>query len=221
MRPLFRSCLITMVSAALMGLPAMGASEKPLGMVIQAQSALLETAQAQMGATVYAGDAMSTDSGGSLRLKVGNGQVYLLSSSAMRLAEIDGAVQATVKSGTVGFSSGPNSPVVLETPEGIVKSADGRPAYGQVTLTGPNQMVISAYTGDLLVEYAGQVEEINAGNSYTVTMEPGPAPQNGQGSGTHASVNNHIVVKIVAAAVVGVLAYVSYHELCESPSKVK
>jgi hypothetical protein len=215
------SCLAVLLAIATAGLPTFGADEKPLGLIVQAESAQLEGAAAAAGATVYPGDGLSTDPGGSLRLKVGGGQIYMLSQSQLRLAEVDGAVQAAVTRGVVGFSAGAADRVELQTPEGILRAANGRPAYGQVALTSPTQMIISAYTGDLELDYNGDIHTITAGSSYSVSLEPDPA-QGPSGSGTTTSaINHHIVVKVIAAAVLGVGAYFMYRELCESPSKVK
>lgn len=219
MRKLGSSCLAVLLAIATAGLPTFAADEKPLGLIVQAQAALLEGASAAAGATVYPGDGLSTDSGGSLRLKVGGGQIYMLSQSQIRLAEVDGAVQASVTKGVVGFSAGAADRLELQTPEGILRAANGKPAYGQVALTSPTQMIVSAYTGDLELDYNGDIHEINAGSSYSVSLEADPS-QGPSGSGTTSAVNHHIVIKIIAAAVLGVGSYFMYRELCESPSKV-
>lgn len=219
MKNLGKSSVVALLIAGMAVLPAIGATEKPLGMVIQAQSAHLESAEAAAGATVYPGDGLSTEPGGTLRLKVGGGQIYMLSQSEMRLAEVDGAVQASVSHGTVGFSAGSADRVELQTPMGILRSADGRPVYGQISMTSPTQMIVSAYTGELELDYNGDVHTITAGNSYSVSLASDPA-QGPTGSGTVQAINHHIIVKVVAAAVMGVSAYFIYRTLCESPSKV-
>ena len=103
MQAILRSCIVSLLIAGLMGVPAMAATEGAVGMIIQAQGAQLETAEAVVGATVYPGDKISTGVGGSLRLKVGGGQLYLHPSTQARLAEIDDAVQASITTGTMAF----------------------------------------------------------------------------------------------------------------------
>ena len=198
----------------------MAASEKPVGMVIQAQGAQLENAAAAIGATVYPGDALTTDPGGTLRLKVGSGQIYMLSASSMRLAQIDDAVQATITSGTVGFSATPGDRLQLDTPVGILSPVPGKSAYGQITFATPKQMIIAAYTGDLELSFDGTMHTINAGTTYSVTVEPGPPPQSASGAGTVSALNRHLAIKAVATAAGGVAAYFIYQELTESPSTV-
>ena len=217
--------LVVMLSFSLAALPGFAASEQPLGMIIQAQGAHLETAVAASGANVYLGDGLSTDPGGTLRLKIGSGQVYLLSQSEVHLAQGNSAVQAVVNRGVVGFSSGAKGGMELQTPEGIVRAADGKSAYGQVSLNGPTEMTVTSFNGDLVVDYFGDIHPVPEGTSMSFSLEAGPGPQPtpqgpaGAGSPSHA-VNKHVVTRVVALAALGLIAYVAYKNICESPSKV-
>lgn len=224
MRAIARTCLVVFLVGGLLNLPLLAANEKPLGMIIQAEQAQLGTARAAVGATVYPGDSLSTDPGGTLRLKVGSAQLYLLSASAATLAENTSFAHAVVNRGTVGFSSSTTEPLELETPLGIVRPANG-PAYGQVTLTGAREMIVSAYHGELIVDYNGEVHTIPEGKSYRVTLDldpassPNPAAQGPYGSGVKPAVNSHLLLKLTAVAILGVATYFIYKELSESPSK--
>ena len=60
-RTIARSCLVGILAASLMSVPAFAANEKPLGMVTQAMDAQLGTAKAAVGTTVYPGDSLVTD----------------------------------------------------------------------------------------------------------------------------------------------------------------
>ncbi|MGH9759081.1 MAG: hypothetical protein ACRD4M_15195 [Candidatus Acidiferrales bacterium] len=220
MRAKTSSFMMAFFVAGLLSLPAMAASEKPLGMVIQAQGAQLENAAAAIGATVYPGDALTTDPSGTLRLKVGGGQIYMLSASSMRLAQIDDVVQATITGGTVGFSTTSGDRMQLDTPVGVLSPVPGKSAYGQISFANPKRMIISAYTGDMELNFDGTMHTINAGTTYSVTVEPGPPPQGASGTGTVSALNRHLVMKAVATAIAGVGAYFIYDELSESPSNV-
>ncbi|MGH9757329.1 MAG: hypothetical protein ACRD4M_06295 [Candidatus Acidiferrales bacterium] len=220
MRAKTSSFVMAFFVAGLLSLPAMAASEKPLGMVIQAQGAQLENAAAAIGATVYPGDALTTGPSGTLRLKVGGGQIYMLSASSMRLAQIDDVVQATITGGTVGFSTTPGDRMQLDTPVGVLSPVPGKSAYGQISFASPKRMIISAYTGDMELNVEGITHTINAGTTYSVTVEPGPPPQGASGTGTISALNHHLVMKAVATAAGGLGAYFIYEELSESPSNV-
>jgi hypothetical protein len=223
-RIIARSCLIAFLMGGMLNLPLLAANEKPLGMIVQAEQAQLGAVRAAVGATVYPGDTLATEAGGTMRLKVGSAQLYLLSTSAATLAENTQFAHVVVNRGTVGFSSSAAEPIALETPLGIVRPAGG-PAYGQVTLIGPREMIVSAFHGDLVVEYNDEVHTIPEGKSYRVTMDldpaaqPNAAPQGPYGSGTKPAVNPHLVLKLTATAIAGVITYFIYEELAESPSK--
>ena len=144
MRLIARSCLVVVLVIGLLDIPGFAANEKPLGMVLQAQQASVDNAKLAVGTTVYPGDTVETNTGGTLRLKLGTNQLYLLASSAARLAQNSTIVHAVVAHGTVGFASNGSDKIELEIPEGILRAADGVPSYGQVTITSPMEVVISA-----------------------------------------------------------------------------
>ena len=175
MRHLAKSCLIAILIAAIINIPAFAADEKPLGLVTQALSAHLGDATVAIGTTVYPGDTIATEVGGTARLKIGGGQIYLLSSSAATLSQSSNAVHAVVARGTVGFSSTGTDQLALEIPEGILHAADGMPSYGQVTIISPLEVVITAYRGTLVLDNDGELHTISEGKSYRVTMDYEPA----------------------------------------------
>jgi hypothetical protein len=228
-RHIVKPFLVAILSVGLINGPALAANaanEKPLGLVTQAQEARLGAATVAIGTTVYPGDTLATDEGGTVRVKVGGSQFYLLSSSAATLTESASVVSASVARGTVGFSSNGTDQLSLEIPEGILRAANGQPAYGQVTIIGPREVIISAYRGTLVLDNEGELHEIPAGKSYRVEMdlEPAAAPQGPAGAG--GSGNNTIVTPkkrhllfdlIVLGAAAGA-SYALWYHLSESPS---
>lgn len=226
MRPISKSLLTAILVASLLNLPAFAANEKPLGLVIQAQEAQIGTAVVAVGTTVYPGDTIVTDTGGTLRLKVGGSQVYLLASSAATLSQNAQMVHALVARGTVGFSSNGTDQFGLEIPEGIVSAAKGEPAYGQVTLTGPREVVISAYRGTLVLDNDGEMHSIPAGKSYRVSMDLEPAstpPQEAAGVGGKdhdivAPRHRHLVFDLIVLGTMAAVSGIIYYEVTQSPS---
>src|SRR5271168_3226092 len=105
-----------LLAAGPCALRAGASSEKPLGVVSQAQHAHLGDANAAMGASVYAGDTFETETGGALRLRFGLSQLYLLASSAVTVGQNSGGAVISVTCGTVGFSSPGSGPFALDTP---------------------------------------------------------------------------------------------------------
>ncbi len=229
MRSISRTFLSITLAASLLNIPAFAANEKPLGMVVQAQDAQIGTAVVAVGTTVFPGDTVETQMSGTLRLKVGGSQVYLLASSAATLSQHADMVHALVKAGTVGFSSNGTDQVGLEIPEGIVSAANGQPAYGQVTILGPREVIISAYRGTLVLDNEGELHAIPAGKSYRVTMDLDPAapaaqPQEAAGVGGKdndivAPRHRHLVFDLIVLGVAGVGSYFIFREVSESPSR--
>jgi hypothetical protein len=190
-----RSGLIAVLGFGMLNLPAFGAGAAPLGIVIQTQDAHLSNANAQIGATVYAGDAITTEQDGTIRLRVGSGQLYLAPSSSASLTQNSKIAHISLSRGTAGFVSVTASQLELETPVGLVRPANGQRAQGQVTVTGPNQMTVSAYSGALSVERDGESRIVEAGKSYNVTFDPNTASPDqgpaGTGTGQTGSGNNN------------------------------
>jgi hypothetical protein len=227
-RSVARLCLVVLLVSSLLDLPAFAAAvEKPLGSVIQAQEAQLDNAKLQVGTSIYRGDTVVTDAGGGLRLKLGGSQLYLLADSTATLAQNAAAIHATVARGTVGFSSTGADNIELEIPQGIVRAADGQPAYGQVTILSAQEVVISAFRGALVLDNDGELHTIPAGKNYRVTMEFDQADQ--QTSPASTGGDNPIIQPrkrrrrklafylIFAGAMAGI-TYGIWQELSESPS---
>jgi hypothetical protein len=184
---------------------------------------------ATIGTTVYAGDSLATDTGGILRLKVGTtGQIYLLSSSNATLGGNSDGTWATVRRGTVGFSTSASDRLELIIPEGILRAANGQPAFGQVTITAPNEVVISAYRGALVLDNAGDLHAIGAGTSFRVTMPLEDDVQKPEGTETAPEVKfvpqkrRHLVFALILTGILAAgIAYPLYVEYSESPTKPK
>jgi hypothetical protein len=153
-----------------------GAAVNPMGMVVSAVNAHVAGANAASGADVYAGDYFDTESGGNLRLKLGSTQIYLRPASGAVLDENGTTMGVKLTRGTLGFSSATASRFQVETPVGIVRAADGQRAFGEVTILGPQKIMVAAYHGGLVVEGSGISQTIKEGNSYNVTFVPASDP---------------------------------------------
>jgi hypothetical protein len=224
-RSIARSCLIALLICGLLDIPAFAANDKSLGVIIESNTAGLGKTSATIGTTVYSGDSLWTDAGGMLRLKIGTGQIYLLSSSSATLGGNSDATWATVGKGTVGFSSSATDRLELVIPEGVLRAANGQPAFGQVTISAPNEVVISAYRGALVLDNAGDLHTIGAGTSFRVTM-PLEEAQKPEGAETTPEVKfvpqkrRHLLFALIVTGILAAgVAYPLYQELSESPTK--
>ncbi len=206
----------------LVNLPLMAAASKALGMVVAADHAYLDHANAATGASVYSDDALVTEQGGSLRLSVGASQIYLLSLSSASLEPRDDKIEARVDRGTMGFSTARPSQLQIQTPLGVVRGADANPIFGQVSLLSPSKLRISSYKGTLVVEdINGGQKMIAQGETYEGTLvsdASGGDDSQPKRARTGAVVNwSHVLRVGIPVVAAGFLACWLYPE---SPSKM-
>lgn len=222
-RPGTRSILVAILIVGLVNLPAMAAGEKPLGMVVESQHALLDNANAVAGVDVYAGDTFATDQGGSLRLKLGGSQVYLLASSSAKFLQQDDKVRASVDRGTLGFSTATPGQIEIETPLATVRGVNGQLVHGQVSVTDADRMTVTAYKGSLLVAADDQEQIIKAGQSYSVSVAPeaaagGQTPEGAVKPGKKRK--KRLAFLLVATGAVATTGVLLWNNLAVSPSSV-
>jgi hypothetical protein len=215
--------MVAFVVVGMLNFPVMAAASKPLGMVVSADHASLDNAKAAIGADIYSGDALATDAGGSLRVSVGAGQVYLLSASSATLIPGQNRTQAKVERGTLGFSTSSPEQLEIGTPLGTIRSANGERVFGQVSVLSPTAMQVSAYEGTLLVTALnGEQETIEQGQTYEATLAA-PEPGGGQNSagvgGTGINWKHVATVAIIAGAVGGtaLALWIVESESCSNP----
>lgn len=148
----------------------------PVAVIVLADLAHVSNANASGGTSVYPGDSLDTAPSGELRLTIAGGQVYLLSDTAVRVDSSASVLRATLLRGTIGFTSLTDRQFQIVAPEGLIEAADHLPARGQVTITGPSDLVISAYNGALFLHRGDQSLVVKAGQSYYVSLVRDRAP---------------------------------------------
>lgn len=205
-----RFCIVAVLAFGVLNLPAIAASEKPLGVVLTADHARLDNASATIGADVFSGDALVTDRGGSMRVTIGPSQVYLLSATSATLEPDASRVEARVNIGTVGFSTSSPGQLEIQTPLGMIRGADNGPIFGQVSVVSAWQMRISSYEGTLAVtDSTGAEKLIQPGETYDATLagEPTSGDNPPQKGVTGAGINwQHVAYVAIPLVVAGVLA---------------
>lgn len=211
--------LILPVESSLGAAPAVPTGQGgavPFAVIVSADLARVGVANAAGGTTVYPGDSLDTGAGGVLRLTVAGGQVYLLSDTGVRIGNSGLVLQATLTRGTIGFSSLTDRQFQILVPEGLVEAAYGQPAYGQVTITGPDDVVISAYSGALVLHRGDQTLIVRAGQSYYVSLVPDDAPPQRR-AGVVPAYNNHLVWRLIVITAAGLTAYFLWRSYSLSP----
>ena len=185
-----------MLIGTLANLPVAGAAEKPLGMVTQSSAARLDSAAAAVGATVYPGDTIDTESTGSIRLRAGTAQYYLMSASSSRLQPSSSGIQRGIGARHSWICFWARADIVeLSALGATVRSRSGEAAHGRVTIVGANELVVTSFRGPFDISIDGDSHAIPDGQSVRVQIvdaqdQGGGSAKGGNGSGTIPAVRN-------------------------------
>lgn len=144
---------------------------RSLGSVAQANNSLIDNSTALAGANVYACDVLDTDPYGDLRVQFRSSQVVLGTSSEVVLDGSPDVVRVIAISGSVSFSAPSSAELVIDTPAGPLREAAGQAYSGTVTITGPNELMVSAVRGNISLKAADAVDTIPAGKSARITFD--------------------------------------------------
>lgn len=221
-----RGCLAIVLACLLMGIPLPGATP-PLGIVTQSSKGHLSTADASAGATIYDGDQLSTDIGGTLRLRTGNSLLYLAGQTSVTLHRAAAGALADLAGGSLVFSSAQTSALEVHAREARIRAADNVPTIAQISVAGPKELRVTARRGALEVTYRDETERISEGASYRVLLDPTPddlpPAVNGRGPGSwpqmpakRAGKTGKPLLLIVAGGGAWVTGW-ALHEALESP----
>jgi hypothetical protein len=218
-----RSCLVALLAASLLNLPA-NAAAPAIGMIAETQSGLLGGATAQRGVDVYPGDTLITEPGGSMRLAAGANQLYLMSATQALLQRDGSVVRAKLDQGTIDFSSAPGQ-LEIETPLGVVRGNGDARSFGQVAIVGPATIRVSAIAGNLLVVGSdGITKYVPAGETFEASFEPAGGQDNGSAVQAVRGPRRIRWRRIIATAVIvggtALVSYILYDEFTESCSKI-
>ena len=212
---LLRLALIAVLIASLASAPAASAT-RPLGNVLFAEHARLGSVAAAAGSTVFAGDRVATEVGGSIRIRIGTGQIYMPAASTITLGDYPAGVSATLSRGAVGFAAQEESLIVVKASEALIRPKTSQPTHGQVELVGPKELLVSSYRGALEVVVGTEVNTVPEATTYRVLLETEPQEPVGVGAGP-AQRRRAAVIFVGAAIAAGAIAFVILQNL--SPEK--
>jgi hypothetical protein len=225
MRSMLRKVAIA-GGAALLGVAAAAiAADIPTGVISDVAHARVDNVDATLGANVYAGDALETLENGTLRLRVGAGQLFMLASSQASVTQDHALIDMLIKNGTVGLSATNGDPLEIDTPVGTLRPANEKHAFGQVTILSQKQIAVTSYQGTLALTHNGEVHLIEAGKSYRVSLPASaapaaaaaPNPQTPSGAGTGGG-SGQLVFDSLVVGGAAVAGYVLWTIFCESQS---
>ncbi len=221
------SSLAALLSLSLVTAPAFASPSSSLGTVVYADRALVGTAVASAGATVFGGDRLSTDPSGSVQIRAGAARLQLASSTIATLMNDDAGPAATLNAGSATFSTANSKAFSVRFANALISPATDQPTIGRVTVLGPKEFVVKSTRGALTIAVEDDVREIPEGAGYRIVLDTSaaaPDPQGPRGAGTKgiggppvkAAKNKFIWYAIAVTAAVSVWAI---HEALESPDR--
>jgi len=170
MRPVSRLLLVLVSCTALLAGPAFGGHRRVLGVVSQTDRGHLDSQDAQLGANIYSCDLLDTNTGGEMRVRIAQDQLYLSAMSAAQLEDEGTDIQVLAEAGTVAFSEPSTGNISVRTPAGVVRADGGMAVAGQVTFKSTTELIITAMHGNLVLDNGGELRTIPEGKSADVTF---------------------------------------------------
>jgi hypothetical protein len=219
MHPFARYCGV-LFAAALILPAAQAVQRKAVGVVSQTDRGHVDSADAVAGEDVYNCDTVETEQGGQMRLQVRSAQVYVSPASEAQLAGGLKGIDVYVNRGTIGFSAMAGAAIEIVTPAGFVRAANEQAASGEVTITGPKEMLVTAMHGDLVLDDGGQFRTIPQGQTAKITFDEGSSPacreDESQNQQQQKPLRRPIGFELIGAGALAVPAYLLWHYETES-----
>jgi hypothetical protein len=210
-------CSLALVSA---GSTRSVEHRKTLGSVVETNNAHVDSQSAVAGANLYRCDVLDTDDSGALRAQLSTSQIYLSSLSEDVLDEdAQGTAEVLLIRGSTGFSLPASGSIILVTPAGILRGNAGQAGAGQVVITGPHELVISAIRGDLVLDNGGQLQTVPEGKSARVTYENTPDDSCHEPGAIRPISSHKIAFYIIGGAAGAIPIYFLWHHASESTYK--
>ena len=196
MRTLSNICLAVLLSMMVVGAPAMAAPAKPasapLGVVVQAEHAMLGADATSGGATIYEGDLLKTDVAGLLRASLGGPQLYLRQSSSAQVRSLANGFAADLQSGAVVVSSKQGQSFELVADGAVIRPAGADPVVAQITVVSSKELLLSSTRGALKVTMGSDVNTVEEGSTYRMELETEAADPSSTGGPFH-TVRTHFM----------------------------
>jgi len=161
-------CILATASLALA--PLSSAQDTPLGVVLQANLAHVRQSSLTEGASIFPGEEISTDVGGSTDIRIANSRYSLAANSQGRFYSAHSAKGsvAELNSGTLTFRRDNGDTIEIVASDVRIVPQGGEPATGQVTYYSPCKINVTAITGDLLVTAGAETHAVAEKESYEV-----------------------------------------------------
>lgn len=152
-----------------------------------ADRAHLGAGNASAGTTVFPGDKLRTEPGGSLQIRAGAARLLLPGSSSATLTLENDRPAAVLTIGSAIFSTANSQAFALHVAAAVIRPSTDLPTIGQVTVVNPKEFLVKSVRASLRLAVADDVREIPEGAAYRIVLDPTaaePQPQGPRGAGT-------------------------------------
>jgi len=172
MRIFNKLSLAAIVSLSFAFAPLHAAQTKAVGMILDARGGHIGSAATSAGSSVYVGDILSTDTDGSLTVRVGQTTYQLLGDTSAAFYAGQTSPIAELRRGSITVSNNSVSQgfEIFASDVRIVSGAD-RPIQGQVSLRSPCELVVTSQEGVLDVVAGSEKRTVDHDHSYRVIPE--------------------------------------------------
>jgi hypothetical protein len=195
-----------------------------LGVVSHAEHAHLGQVAASVGSTIYDGDDVSSDLGGTLVVTARNVAFELAPQSSVtirRQSTHDGEMLAELTAGRLVFSAAQNASFAVMANDASIRPSGNAPAVAYVRIINKRELHISARRGAVEFSYRGKSEVVREGKNFKVVLDPSDqelaaASESGQGQNPAKPRRTFLLVAISLALVISLPLLI--HAL-ESPDR--
>jgi len=166
--------LAAMFAASLLAGPSWSAAGEPLGLVTFAERAHVGEAVVSAGSTIYAGDRISTDSDGTLRVYIPALTLQLNEQTMLtiRPPDKDDDFEADLAAGTLVFSAAQTGRIVVMANRAMIRPAASVPTIAQIRVVSPREVRVYAQRGPVEFFYRGESEVIAPGIACRMLLDP-------------------------------------------------
>ena len=171
---MFSRQLLAVLLVLMLAFPAW-ASPNIAGNVSSSESATVRGTNLTPGSTILSGDAIDVGARGSAQIMlVGGAQLRMHEDSQVRLTRTADIIQLSVQRGVASFRTAGNSSLEALLADATIRSADGLPAVGIISVRSPQSAMIAAEKGTLLITTAHDSKSVtlHEGDAAEVTLVP-------------------------------------------------
>ena len=193
--------LVAILGAMLLEAPVMaappGTPSAPLGTVLAADNVHAGVDSTYSGATIYDGDHLVTQDIGTMRVRLGTGQMFLHQNTSTQVHAIPNGFSADLDAGTVSVSSLEGQTFQLLADGATIRPASTHPTSAQIAKISPTEVILTPTRGALQITMGDEVKTVEAGGSYKMEVETEAADP--QGRPPVAAARNHFIIIAIAA----------------------